>query len=200
MLNAETLVPRPETELLVELALEALRPIEAPLFLDLGTGSGCIAVAVLANAPHARAIATDISPRALEAAEENAARHGVSDRLTLRTGSWCTPLGRAERFDLVLSNPPYVETDIIAQLQPEVSSFDPHIALDGGDDGLDAYRAIALGVSGRLKPGGRLIVEIGSEQGLEAGALLANGGFSGIDIRKDLAGLDRAIIAHQIPG
>jgi release factor glutamine methyltransferase len=197
-LNAATLVPRPETELLVELALEALKGIEAPLILDLGTGSGCVAIAILVHAPNARAIATDVSPEAIAAAEENAGRHLVSDRIEFRSGSWCRPLRPDDRFDVIVSNPPYVETDIIEQLQPEVSDHDPRLALDGGEDGLVAYRLIAAGVPGRLKPGGPLMVEVGSEQGLEVGAILSTAGFAGVDIRKDLAGLDRVVIAHQV--
>lgn len=198
VLNGATLVPRPETELLVDLALELLKPVTAPILLDLGTGSGCIAIAVLANAPQARAIATDLSDEALAAARENAVRHGVADRLELKAGSWCEPLLPGAQFDLVVANPPYVETEIIAQLAPEISAFDPPLALDGGEDGLVAYRAIAAGLGARLKPGAALLVEIGSEQGIEVGALLAAAGFVGVDIRKDLAGLDRAVIAHQM--
>jgi release factor glutamine methyltransferase len=150
------------------------------------------------HAPNARAIATDVSPEAIAAAEENAGRHLVSDRIEFRSGSWCRPLRPDDRFDVIVSNPPYVETDIIEQLQPEVSDHDPRLALDGGEDGLVAYRLIAAGVPGRLKPGGPLMVEVGSEQGLEVGAILSTAGFAGVDIRKDLAGLDRVVIAHQV--
>jgi release factor glutamine methyltransferase len=198
VLTGAVLVPRPETEQLVTLGLEAIARLDAPTILDLGTGSGCIAIALLVNAPKARAVATDLSPEALEVARENAGRHGVLDRLELRAGSWCGPLMAAEAFDLVLSNPPYVETEIIGQLPPEVSEHDPALALDGGQDGLTAYRAIAEAIEGHLRPGGMLLVEIGSEQGLEVGALLSNAGFSSIDIRKDLAGLDRVVVAHQM--
>src|SRR5438445_12534681 len=104
VLNEATLVPRPETELLVDLALVALRSLESPVVLDLGTGSGCVAIAILVNAPTARAIATDLSDEALGAARENARRHGVADRLEFRIGSWCTPLREAERFDVIVSN------------------------------------------------------------------------------------------------
>jgi release factor glutamine methyltransferase len=197
-LNAATLVPRPETELLVECALVALEGREAPFFLDLGTGCGCVAIAVLKHAPAARAIATDLSEAAIAAARENAARHGVIDRVTFRAGSWCGPLLPEERFDLVVSNPPYVETDIIDELQPEVAVHDPRLALDGGEDGLAAYRAIAAGIAGRIKAGGTLAVEVGSEQGIQVGAILVGAGLTGIDIRKDLAGLDRVVIGHQI--
>jgi release factor glutamine methyltransferase len=198
VLNEATLVPRPETELLVDLALVALRSLESPLVLDLGTGSGCVAIAILVNAPMARAVATDLSEEALGAARENARRHGVSDRLEFRVGSWCTPLRDAERFDVIVSNPPYVESEIIEQLQPDVRDFDPRLALDGGADGLFAYRSIAAGAINRLKPSGTLLLEVGSEQGLEVGALFSNAGFTDIDIRKDLAGLDRVVIGHHI--
>jgi release factor glutamine methyltransferase len=197
-LNAATLVPRPETELVVDLGLGVLKPLEAPLFLDLGTGSGCIAIALLVHAPKARAIATELSEEALEMARANAERLGVADRLDLREGSWCAPLAEDESFDLVVSNPPYVETEILPQLPTEVSDYDPVLALDGGEDGLAAFRAIVKGLQGHIKPGGALSLEIGSEQGIEVGALLTTGGFGGIDIRKDLAGLDRVVVAHQI--
>jgi len=197
-LNDATLVPRPETEMLVDLALEALKPLSDPVVLDLGTGCGCVAIAILVNAPHARAVATDLSEAAIAAARLNATRLGVLDRISFRAGSWCVPLLAAEAFDVVVSNPPYVESDIVEQLQPEVSDHDPRLALDGGEDGLSAYRAIAAGIPGRLEPGGELIVEVGSEQGFEVGAILSNAGFTGIDIRKDLAGLDRVVIGHQI--
>jgi len=198
ILNGATLVPRPETELLVDLALEAVKGAEAPVLLDLGTGCGCIIIAILVHAKTAQGIATDLSEEALTTARENAERHGVLDRLEFRVGSWCAPLANDEAFDAVVANPPYVETEIIAQLPPEVSTFDPHLALDGGEDGLAAYRAIAEGITGHLKPGAALMVEVGHEQGIEVGALLSTAGFTGIDIRKDLAGLDRVVIAHQM--
>jgi release factor glutamine methyltransferase len=197
-LNADTLVPRPETELVVDLGLAAVKEMAAPVLLDLGTGSGCIVIALLVHLPKARAIATERSAGALEMARRNAERLGVGDRLDLRQGSWCDPLAANESFDLVVANPPYVETEIIPQLPVEVSTYDPVLALDGGEDGLAAYRAIAKGLQGRLRLGGSLVVEIGSEQGIEVGALLTTAGFGAIDIRKDLAGLDRVVIAHQI--
>ena len=198
LLNHATLVPRPETELLVELALEALKPLEAPTFLDLGTGSGCVAIAVLVHAPQARAVAVDLAPAAIEAARANAQRLGVADRIEFCAGSWCSPLEDGELFDVVVSNPPYVESEIIEELAPEVREHDPRLALDGGEDGLAAYRSIAAGVSRHLKARGSILVEIGSEQGIQVGALLSSAGFVDIDVRKDLAGLDRVVSAHQI--
>jgi release factor glutamine methyltransferase len=200
MLNDATLVPRPETEMLVDLSLGALGGLDAPLVLDLGTGSGCVAIAILVNAPKARAVATDLSDEALIAARENARRHGVIDRIAFRAGSWCTPLEADEQFDVIVSNPPYVESEIIEQLQPDVRDFDPLLALDGGADGLFAYRSIAAGALNRLKSNGTLLLEVGSEQGLEVGALFSKAGFTSIDIRKDLAGLDRVVIGHHVGG
>ena len=197
-LNDATLVPRPETELLVDIAIEALAKADAPRLLDLGTGSGCVAIAILVNVPTATAIATDVSTAAITAARDNAERLGVLDRIEFRSGSWCGPILASEKFDLVVSNPPYVESDIIEQLQPEVSEFDPRLALDGGEDGLAAYRLIAAGVPSRLKPGAALMVEVGSEQGIEVGAMFATAGFESVEIKKDLAGLDRVVIAHQL--
>jgi release factor glutamine methyltransferase len=197
-LNTATLVPRPETELLVDLAMQALQDREAPQFVDLGTGTGCVAIAILRNEPRAVGIATDLSEEALTAARGNAAAIGVTDRLQLREGNWYGALRDGELFDLIVSNPPYVESEIIEELMPDVRDFDPALALDGGPDGLHAYRAIAKGAARWLKPGGTLMVEIGSEQGLEVGALFAALGLTQVEIKKDLAGLDRVVIGHHV--
>jgi release factor glutamine methyltransferase len=197
-LNAATLVPRPETELLVDLAIEALRDREAPRFVDLGTGTGCVAISILRNEPRAAGVASDLSEEALQAARNNAAAIGVTDRLQLREGNWYGALQDGELFDLIVSNPPYVESEIITELMPDVRDFDPALALDGGPDGLQAYRIIGKGAARWLKPGGTLMVEIGSEQGLEVGALLAALGFAHVEIKKDLAGLDRVVIGHHV--
>jgi len=198
VLNDATLVPRPETELLVDLALDALKPVDAPLLLDLGTGSGCVAIAILAHLPQARAVAVDLSPEALQQAHANAERLGVADRIDFRAGSWCAPLAASERFDVVVSNPPYVETEIIEDLAPEVAEHDPRLALDGGEDGLAAYRDIVGEIATHLKPGGLLLVEIGAEQGLQVSVLLSTAGLTGIDVKKDIAGLDRVVVAHHL--
>jgi release factor glutamine methyltransferase len=197
-LNTATLVPRPETELLVDLAMRALQDREAPQFVDLGTGTGCVAIAILRNEPRAAGIATDLSDEALTAARGNAAAIGVTNRLELREGNWYGALHDGELFDLIVSNPPYVESEIIEELMPDVRDFDPALALDGGPDGLHAYRAIAKGAARWLKPGGTLMVEIGSEQGLEVGALFAALGLTQVEIKKDLAGLDRVVIGHHV--
>lgn len=199
-LNEATLEPRPETELLVDLALGAL-PAGGRL-LDLGTGTGCIPIAILANQPDATAVAVDLSDRALAAARGNAERHGVSGRLELRQGSWfeaLSPLGRGEgRFDLIVSNPPYITSAVVETLAPEVKDFDPRLALDGGPDGLAPYRIIAAQAGDWLRPHGWLMVEIGYDQGADVSALFLEAGFEDIALYRDLNGLDRVVSAHHL--
>lgn len=212
-LNEATLEPRPDTELLVDLALKALP--EDGRFVDLGTGSGCIPISVLANRPDASGVASDINPRALEMARANAEHNGVSGRLELRQGDWfgalaplpippregegvASSVGPERRFDLILSNPPYISSEVVETLSPEVKDFDPRLALDGGPDGLGPYRIIAAEAGAWLKPGGQVLVEIGYDQGVAVSNLFAAAGFSRITVEKDLAGLDRVVSAHHI--
>lgn len=201
-LNAETLEPRPETELLVDMALGAL-PAGGRL-LDLGTGTGCIPIATLANQPDASAVAVDLSALALEAAQGNAERHGMGGRITFREGSWFAPLlaspkGKGEdRFNLIVSNPPYITSAVVETLAPEVRDFDPQLALDGGPDGLAPYRVIAAGADAWLRPGGRVLVEIGHDQGAAVCALFLQAGFDHVAVSRDLNGLDRVVSAHHL--
>lgn len=197
-LNAATLVPRPETETLVEEAVSFLERRERPYFVDLGTGSGAIAVAILDAVPAARGLATDLSDEALGAARANAERHGVAARLTLRQGSWWQAVPHTELFDLIVSNPPYIASGEIAGLAPEVSAFDPKLALDGGWDGLEGYRAIAAQAGRRLNPRGLLLVEIGHAQGEAVRHVLARAGLPHAEVIKDLAGLDRVVKASHL--
>lgn len=197
LLNAATLEPRPDTELLVDLALGSL-PAGGRL-LDLGTGSGCIPIAVLANQQDASAVATDISAQALEIAGRNAERHGVDGRIAFLAGSWLEALaGRDDRFDLVVSNPPYITSAVVETLAPEVKDFDPLLALDGGPDGLAPYRIIAAGAVDWLKLGGWLLVEIGFDQGAAVSALFIEAGLLDVTVHRDLAGLDRVVSGHHI--
>lgn len=179
--------PRPETECLVE---EALREPFTRV-VDLGTGSGAILVSLLAEWPDAHGTGVDLSPEALAVARENAARHRVADRLALLRSDWWENV--TGRFDLVVSNPPYLRSDELAELAPEVRLHEPMLALDGGEDGLEPYRRILAGLGAHLFPGGRVIVEIGPEQGRDVAALFARAGLEDIVILPDLDGRDRIV-------
>ncbi|MCZ4347509.1 peptide chain release factor N(5)-glutamine methyltransferase [Devosia neptuniae] len=194
-LNAGTLEPRPDTELLVDLALGAM-PAEGRV-LDLGTGTGCIPIAMLANMAGISGVAVDLSALALQAAQANAARHDVAGRLSLHAGSWFEPVP-AQRFDLIVSNPPYIATDVVETLAGEVRDFDPRLALDGGPDGLAPYRIIARLADGWLVENGHVLVEIGHDQGASVSALFLEAGFENVSVHKDLAGLDRVVRAHHL--
>ena len=195
-LSAATLEPRPDTELLVDLALGILP--EGGRLLDMGTGTGCIPISVLVNRPDGFGVATDINPLALEMAGRNAARHGVSDRLEVRQGDWFGALAAGDRFDLILSNPPYISSDVVETLSDEVKKFDPRLALDGGPDGLAPYRIIAAEAGQWLKPGGQVMVEIGYDQGAAVSALFEAAGFGRVSVHQDLGGLDRVVCAHHL--
>jgi release factor glutamine methyltransferase len=181
------LIPRPETELLVELALGRLAEDEAARAVDLGTGSGAVALAIKRHRPHARVVATEASSEALEVARRNALRLGLP--IELRHGRWFEPLA-GERFDLVVSNPPYV-----AEADPHLARgdlrFEPRSALASGSDGLDALRAIVAGAGAHLRPGGWLLLEHGLGQDAPLRELLAEAGFEAIYSWPDLAGIAR---------
>lgn len=188
----DTLDPRPETERLVEEALS--RPFVR--MLDLGTGTGCILISCLLGMKMATGLGTDLSASALAVAEANAARHGLT-RARFQQGDWFA--GIPGRFDLIVSNPPYIAEGEMAGLAPEVRDWEPHGALTPGGDGLDAYRAIARGAPARLMPGGRLLLEIGPTQGAAVSALLAAQGLTAIRVLPDLDGRDR-VVAAVAPG
>lgn len=193
--SADVLVPRPETETLVEAARDALSDRRAqPLRIaDLGTGSGALLLALLREFPNAVGVATDRSPRALDIARANARRHAMADRAMFVICDFGAAL--AGGFDLVVSNPPYIPTAELAALAPEVRDHDPVLALDGGADGLDAYRAIAGDARRLIAPGGFLILEAGFGQAEDITALLASAGMAARrPARADLAGIPRAII------
>jgi len=201
-LSDATLVPRPDTETVVELALNILRDngsIDRALRIaDLGTGSGAILLALLTELPHARGFATDISVAALQTASGNAARLGLSDRATFIACDYARALSGA--FDLIVSNPPYVRSTDIAGLAAEVREHDPPAALDGGADGLDAYRALVPQAANRLAPGGVLVVEIGLGQSGQVEALMTAAGLTTAGPPKaDLAGIRRALAGQKLP-
>ncbi len=184
-----TLDPRPDTETIIEAALK-LMP-QAARLLDLGTGTGAIAITLLAERPDATGIATDLSPAALAVARENAERLGVAGRLTLLAGSWFAPVSGL--FDIILSNPPYIPSGEIAGLDPEVRNFDPALALSGGTDGLDPYRIIASGAAAHLAAGGRVLVEIGAGQAADVERIFVARGFLPAGRHSDLGGHVRCL-------
>jgi len=196
-LNDATLVPRPETEQLVEEGLALLAGKKGARILDLGTGSGAIIVAIVEALAKSKGFATDISEDALSAARQNAQRHGVAERIEFRQGAWWQAVPHTELFDLIVSNPPYIATDAIAELSPDVRVFDPKSALDGGFDGLDAYRAIAAQGARRLNPGGKMLLEIGFNQGEAVSRMFLRAGFGRVEVLKDLAGLDRVVLCSH---
>ncbi|MGU3537448.1 peptide chain release factor N(5)-glutamine methyltransferase [Methylobacterium sp. A54F] len=192
-LSPETLVPRPDTETLVETALRLYPPL-APRILDLGTGSGCILVALLAERPGAFGVGLDRSHGALVTARANAEANGVGARAAFLRGDWCAAL--AGPFDLVVSNPPYIASPIIPTLDAAVRAHDPGAALDGGADGLDAYRAILAAArpgAGLVAPGGRLILEIGYDQAEAVDRLGRAAGWGPAERVRDLAGNPRVL-------
>ncbi len=193
--NDHVLVPRPETELLAEQAWGFVSGLPSPTVLDFGTGSGCLAIVVAAHCPGARAMALDVSPEALVVARANAERHGVAAHIEFHEGDGREGLPGEDAFDLVLANPPYIPTGDLPALQTEVREHDPALALDGGVDGLEFYRALAKLVLPRLKPTGRLMLEVGDGQAEAVAALLAEAGWGECDLLPDLNKVLRIVIA-----
>lgn len=193
--NANVLTPRPETEFVVEAGLQETLPADAPhRILDLGAGSGAIILALLKDRPNATGVAVDISEKALEVVRANAEQLGVADRLEIRQGDWAESLD--ERFDLVVSNPPYIQTGDIDGLAPEVSRFEPRLALDGGADGFVAYRIITAALPRLLKPGAAFALEVGIGQAEGVVALAEAAGLSTTEPRRDLSGIPRVVVGH----
>ena len=190
------LSPRPDTETVVQEAL-ALFPVpQAFTVLDLGVGSGAILLSILAERPAARGLGVDVSEEALAVARENAANLGLEGRTALMRGDWTAGLGEAS-FDLVVANPPYIPSADIEGLPPEVRDHDPRLALDGGADGLDAYRALAPEVLRVLKPGAPFLCEIGHDQSTPVEALFRAAGARGVRTVKDLALRDRVVMGAK---
>ena len=189
-ISKAVLDPRPETETVI---VEALKHPAATV-LDLGTGSGILAVTLMAEWPKAQALATDISPAALAVAGKNAARYDIGDRLSFPQSNWFD--GVQGEFDLIVANPPYIAMEEMAGLDRDVRDFDPHIALTPGGDGLDPYRVIAAAVGRHLSPDGRLIVEIGHQQAADVLQIFQDAGLSSLCCHPDLAGRDRVISAR----
>ena len=192
----DVLVPRPETELLVECAASLAGNIEAPEVLDIGTGSGAIIVSLLDMLPNAKGTAVDVSPGALKVAQANAEQIGVAQRLKFVRSDLYAALPQGSKFDIIISNPPYIPSADIAGLAADVRR-EPRLALDGGADGLNFYRRIISGAPKFLKPNGFLAFEIGINQGEAVAALCRQAGFAVTAVRHDYAGIDRMVFAAK---
>lgn len=190
------LVPRPETEVLVETALRILRDIPNAVILDIGVGSGAIAVSIAKSAPEVTVYGTELSAAALEVARRNAERTRVQDRVRLFQGDLFEPVA-GMRFDLIASNPPYIPSSEIERLEPEVSKYEPRQALDGGPDGLDYYRRISVAAREYLKPAGILAVEIGMGQSGAVEGLFEENGFANVRAISDYSGIERVVLGEN---
>lgn len=193
--DPHVLIPRPETELLVEEALRLARPKPSPLVADVGAGSGAIAVSLAVHLPQATVYALDDSPQALAVTAENAHRHGVTERIRCLSGNLLVPL--PEPVDLITANLPYVATPEWEDLAPEIRNYEPRAALDGGPDGLDLIRSLLAAASKKLRSEGAILLEIGASQG-QAVTTLAQQQFplAKIGLHQDYAGLDRLLVVQ----
>lgn len=190
-ISKHVLSPRPETEHIIDTALDHLKSVKAPHILDLGVGSGVILITLLAEIKTASGVGVDISSEALKIANDNAETYDVHNRTDWFKGVWFEPV--TGLFDLIVSNPPYITDAAMEKLSLEVSEYDPDVALRGGLDGLDAYRAIMASAPNHLKTGGHLIFEIGYDQGRTVRELMEKAGFADVNVKKDLAGHDRVV-------
>lgn len=195
-LGAATLDPRPDSETLIEAVLDHVASRDAPLrILDLGTGTGCLLLSVLAEYPNARGTGIDISPDCVELATRNAVANGLADRVSFQVGNWDDGLDGI--FDVIMCNPPYIPTSVVAELEPEVAAHDPVTALDGGADGLDCYRDLAQGFHRILAENGSVFLEIGHDQRWDVSRLMHARGLNIISTRADLAGHDRCLVIQH---
>ena len=197
-LSTDTLDPRPESETVIEAVLRRISGRSAPLrFLDLGTGTGCLLLALLAEFPAATGVGVDIAAGAVAIARGNAAALGMAGRVRFLVGDWGTAL--SGRFAAIVANPPYIPSRALPRLPREVGDYDPRRALDGGADGLAAYRAIAPGVAALLAPEGIFVAEVGADQAEAAAAVLRAGSLVIVGVERDLAGIARCIVARAAP-
>lgn len=192
----DTLIPRADSEALIEALLDVCPDRSAPLsILDLGTGTGCLLLAALSEYPQARGVGVDLSPQAAALAKRNSVRTGLEKRSAFLAGSWADAL--TGRFDVVLSNPPYIESGDLARLMPEVLQYEPARALDGGADGLDAYRILCAALPGLLVRGGYAILEMGIGQIDAVSALGTASGLRDVAHKADLGGIERALVLQS---
>ena len=185
------LTPRPDSETLIEAACRRIGPDEPARVLDLGTGSGCLLLALLTQLPESSGVGIDVSSEAIAVARKNAADFGLHRRALFCVGHWAAPLN--SRFDLIIANPPYIETDKIDTLAPEVATYEPRRALDGGYDGLQAYREILPKMQGLMKPSGIAVIEVGDGQAEAVADIAERQGLRCLATDCDSAGLGRSL-------
>jgi release factor glutamine methyltransferase len=195
--TSDVLIPRPETELLVEASLELLRNSPAPVIADIGTGTGCIAISLLHELPNAKGIATDTSSAALGVARRNAKRHGVANRLSLIQSDCFSAAPRDQKFSLIVSNPPYVSEEEFQTLQPEVRDYEPRAALVSGRDGLSTIRRLLSEAPAFLRKDGYFVFEIGFGQSAAVTRLIDFEMWNCLAIRADLRGIPRAVVLKK---
>jgi release factor glutamine methyltransferase len=192
------LIPRPDTEILVEAVVERLRSGPSPTVLDIGTGSGCIALSILRDLQDARALAADVSEEALEIARRNADRLDLASRIELRASSWLGAIAPGERFAAIVSNPPYVSRADRRGLPEEVREHEPALALFAdSEDGLSSYRAILEGLDGHLEPSGLVAFEVGLGQAPRVAGLMRDAAFTSLEVLNDLAGIARVVLGRR---
>ena len=198
--DRRALIPRPETEELVTRVLKYLGscPVERPVVVDVGTGTGAIALSIAAEFAAAAVVATDVSAEAIALAKENAARTGLTDRVGFAVADGLDDFDEPESIDVIVSNPPYIESSVCDRLDPRVRDFEPRLALDGGETGLDFYERYLADALNLLRPGGAVFFEIGESQGAALRRLFADCGFSEIAIERDFAGHDRYASARLL--
>ena len=198
-ISPDTLDPRPESETLVEAVLERIGNTKEPVrILDLGTGSGCLLLALLSELPAANGLGTDLGSGALQVARDNARALGLATRAGFARGYWAAAIGGV--WQVIVSNPPYITKAEFTALPPEVARYDPHLALDGGADGLEAYRALAPDAAGLLAPGGLLALEVGIGQAGAVETVLEAAGLTALGRVRDLAGIERCVLATRPEG
>ena len=191
----ETLDPRPDSETIISSVIDNFDTSKSYKILDLGTGTGCLLLSLLGEFKNSEGLGVDVSSGVMSIFQQNADSLELQDRASFLNKSW-EDMPLDQQFDIIVSNPPYIENNVIEGLEPEVKNYDPHLALSGGDDGLECYRSITLLLPKLLKKKGKVFFEIGYNQADTVKAILAEGGLSVLEIIPDLAGNDRCIIAE----
>lgn len=198
----DVLCPRPDTETIIDALLKYRPQKEAALrILDLGTGSGCLILSALSEYPYAVGDAVDVSDKALAVAMENATRCGINSeekkRAAFFSGAWCAPLPEGKMYDVILSNPPYIPTAEIDTLDVDVKHYEPLLALDGGEDGLDCYRTLAMQMQTRMVKGAIALMEVGAGQSDDVSGIMRQSGLDVVSTEKDLAGIERVVVVTK---